>query len=92
MSLKSSCRLCYERFEKNRVSTWVSSVSDCGSELQKAQQPLKAKPYCAHLSIRDHEVLELISRSGGHSEAKSPMFSPQASLVLIYRASEGVKG
>ncbi|GFU49989.1 hypothetical protein TNCV_2362671 [Trichonephila clavipes] len=39
------------------------------------------------------EVHEQMSRSGGQSEAKPPQcFSPQASLVLIYRPTEGMKG
>ncbi|GFX27501.1 DUF1758 domain-containing protein [Trichonephila clavipes] len=33
-----------------------------------------------------------MSRSGGQSETKLLVFSPQASLVLIYRPTEGMKG
>ncbi|GFT36088.1 hypothetical protein TNCV_4179011 [Trichonephila clavipes] len=33
-----------------------------------------------------------MSRSGGQSEAKPPVFSPQASVVLIYQPTEGMKG
>ncbi|GFX65476.1 hypothetical protein TNCV_4735241 [Trichonephila clavipes] len=33
-----------------------------------------------------------MSRSVGQSEAKPPVFSPQASLVLIYRPTGGMKG
>ncbi|GFY33336.1 hypothetical protein TNCV_1897881 [Trichonephila clavipes] len=43
---------------------------------------MRAKDYCAHLSIRDlgTEVQEQMFRSGGQSDAKPPVFSPQASL------------
>ncbi|GFS57076.1 hypothetical protein TNCV_4238581 [Trichonephila clavipes] len=37
------------------------------------------------------EVHEQISRSDGQSERISPVFSPQAYLVLIYEPSEGMK-
>ncbi|GFW48720.1 hypothetical protein TNCV_4243011 [Trichonephila clavipes] len=33
-----------------------------------------------------------MSRSGCQSELKPPVFSPQASLVFIYRSTEGMKG
>ncbi|GFX78022.1 hypothetical protein TNCV_971761 [Trichonephila clavipes] len=35
------------------------------------------------------KVQEQMSRSGGQSEVKPSVFSPQASLVLIYRPTEG---
>ncbi|GFS60141.1 hypothetical protein TNCV_2826631 [Trichonephila clavipes] len=39
------------------------------------------------------EVHEQMSRSGGQSEARPPVFKSQASLVLIYRpTAEGMKG
>ncbi|GFU16939.1 hypothetical protein TNCV_1772201 [Trichonephila clavipes] len=38
------------------------------------------------------EAHEEMSRSGGQSEAKPPVFSPQASVVLIYQPTEGMKG
>ncbi|GFT01838.1 hypothetical protein TNCV_4206131 [Trichonephila clavipes] len=38
-----------------------------------AQQPMKARAYCAHPSIRA-EVYEQMSRSGGQSEARPPVF------------------
>ncbi|GFW30525.1 hypothetical protein TNCV_454631 [Trichonephila clavipes] len=43
-----------------------------------AQQPMKAKAYCVHLSIRDHWALRCMSRCPDQSEAKPPVFSPQA--------------
>ncbi|GFU13872.1 hypothetical protein TNCV_940541 [Trichonephila clavipes] len=57
------------------------------------QHPMRAKAYCAYISIRDlgagmHEHMSL---SGGQYEAKSPVVSPQASLALIYRPTEGMK-
>ncbi|GFT42398.1 hypothetical protein TNCV_1786781 [Trichonephila clavipes] len=36
----------------------------------------------------DTEVQEQMFRSGGQSDAKHPVFSSQASLVLIYRPIE----
>ncbi|GFT34331.1 hypothetical protein TNCV_3676711 [Trichonephila clavipes] len=59
------------------------------------QQPIRAKAYCVlgqALVILDAEVHELMLRSGGQSDAKSPMFSSQASLVHIYRPTEGMNG
>ncbi|GFV19094.1 hypothetical protein TNCV_3223131 [Trichonephila clavipes] len=41
--------------------------------------------------LKSAEVHEQMSRSGSQSEAKPLVFSPQASLVLIYRPTEGVK-
>ncbi|GFW56804.1 hypothetical protein TNCV_160341 [Trichonephila clavipes] len=38
------------------------------------------------------EVYEQIFRSGGQSDAKPPVLRSQASLVLIYRPTEGMKG
>ncbi|GFS89948.1 hypothetical protein TNCV_506781 [Trichonephila clavipes] len=38
------------------------------------------------------EVLEVIFRSGGQSEAKPTVLSSQAMLVLIYRPIEGMEG
>ncbi|GFV33103.1 hypothetical protein TNCV_509421 [Trichonephila clavipes] len=35
---------------------------------------------------------EQVFRLGGQSDAKSPVFGSQASLVLIYRPTEGIKG
>ncbi|GFV85750.1 hypothetical protein TNCV_2003701 [Trichonephila clavipes] len=37
-------------------------------------------------------VHEQMFLSGGQSDAKSPVFSSQASLVLIYRSNEEMKG
>ncbi|GFU65456.1 hypothetical protein TNCV_633791 [Trichonephila clavipes] len=48
-----------------------------------AEQPKRAKAYCAQLSIRDHWALK--SRSGDQSKLKPPVFSLQAILVLIFR-------
>ncbi|GFX29412.1 hypothetical protein TNCV_3997881 [Trichonephila clavipes] len=55
---------------------------------------MRAKAYYAHLSIRSlgAEAHEQMPRSCGQSEAKPPVFSPQASLILIYRPAEGMKG
>ncbi|GFV91033.1 hypothetical protein TNCV_1249151 [Trichonephila clavipes] len=38
------------------------------------------------------EVHEQMSESGGQSETSPPVLSLQASLVLIYRPTEGMKG
>ncbi|GFW89471.1 hypothetical protein TNCV_3967611 [Trichonephila clavipes] len=59
-----------------------------------AQQPMKAKGYCAQLSIRDFrpEENEQMFRSGGQPDAKPPVLSSQTSLVLIYQPIEGIKG
>ncbi|GFV93690.1 hypothetical protein TNCV_365911 [Trichonephila clavipes] len=51
-----------------------------------AQQHMRA------ISVLGAEVHEQISRSGGQSEVKLPVFSPQASLVLIYQPTEVMKG
>ncbi|GFV55537.1 hypothetical protein TNCV_2573771 [Trichonephila clavipes] len=40
----------------------------------------------------DPEVHEQMFRSSGQSDAKHPVLSSQESLVLIYRATEGMKG
>ncbi|GFU62149.1 hypothetical protein TNCV_2473841 [Trichonephila clavipes] len=37
------------------------------------------------------EVREQMSRSGGQSKAKPSVFCPRASLVLLYRPTEGMK-
>ncbi|GFT29630.1 uncharacterized protein TNCV_4890721 [Trichonephila clavipes] len=53
-----------------------------------AQQPMRARAYCAHPSIRDHWVLRCMSRCDDQvvSLKRDPQsLSPQASLVLIYR-------
>ncbi|GFW08875.1 hypothetical protein TNCV_3474291 [Trichonephila clavipes] len=67
---------------------------DPGPLHKLAQQPMKAKAYCAHLSIRDHsaEVHEQMSQSGGQSDVNPPVFSHQASLLLICRPTEEMKG
>ncbi|GFX30643.1 hypothetical protein TNCV_4861671 [Trichonephila clavipes] len=44
--------------------------------------------YTWPLSAEGHEQM---SRSGGQSDAKPPLSSSQASLVLIYRPTEGMK-
>ncbi|GFS75823.1 hypothetical protein TNCV_4665001 [Trichonephila clavipes] len=49
---------------------------------------MRAKAYCAHLSIRNHWTLRCMSRCSDQVvslKRKPPVFSPQASLVLIYR-------
>ncbi|GFV24398.1 hypothetical protein TNCV_2005811 [Trichonephila clavipes] len=38
------------------------------------------------------EVHKQMFRSGGQSDAKSSLFSSQASLILIYRPTEDMKG
>ncbi|GFV78580.1 hypothetical protein TNCV_1888861 [Trichonephila clavipes] len=45
-----------------------------------AQQPMRARTYCAHRSIRDHWALRCMSRSGGHSEARPPVFKSPSKL------------
>ncbi|GFU42317.1 hypothetical protein TNCV_4554751 [Trichonephila clavipes] len=59
-----------------------------------AQQLMRAKASCANHSFRDHGHCGawVMFRSGGQSVVKSPVFSSQASLVLIYRPPEGMKG
>ncbi|GFW85979.1 hypothetical protein TNCV_1967871 [Trichonephila clavipes] len=49
------------------------------------------KAYCAPLSIRDHWALRCMSRCPDqviNLKRKTPVFSPQASLVLICRPTE----
>ncbi|GFV57753.1 uncharacterized protein TNCV_4463511 [Trichonephila clavipes] len=51
-------------------------------------QPMKARAYCPHPSIRDHWMLRCMSRYSDQvvSLKRDPQrLSPQASLVLIYR-------
>ncbi|GFW93701.1 uncharacterized protein TNCV_4542281 [Trichonephila clavipes] len=61
-----------------------------------AQQPMRAKAYCAHPSIRDHMALRCMSRCPDQvvSQKRDPQcLSPQTSLVLIYRPiAVGMKG
>ncbi|GFV49677.1 hypothetical protein TNCV_1959851 [Trichonephila clavipes] len=64
-------------FEVNLLNFLLNSV---------AQQPIRAKAYCFYLSIR--ETHKQMPRLGGQSEAKPPVFSPQISLVLVYRPTE----
>ncbi|GFX91153.1 hypothetical protein TNCV_1245681 [Trichonephila clavipes] len=57
-----------------------------------AQQPIRAKTYCAHLSVRNQWALRCLIRC--HDQVVSlkrdpKCFSLQASLVLIYRSTEG---
>ncbi|GFX04308.1 uncharacterized protein TNCV_3974561 [Trichonephila clavipes] len=57
------------------------------------QQPMRA--YCAHPSIRDHWALRYMSRCPDQvaSLKRDPQcLSPQASLVLIYRPTDEMKG
>ncbi|GFY02469.1 hypothetical protein TNCV_3503501 [Trichonephila clavipes] len=67
----------------------VSSTKPNGSNSNSvAQQPMRARTYCAHPSIRDHWALRCMSRctdSGGQFEARPQCLSSQRSLVLIYR-------
>ncbi|GFX73576.1 hypothetical protein TNCV_2342811 [Trichonephila clavipes] len=55
---------------------------------------MRAKAYCAYLSLRDlgAEMDVQMFCSNGQSDAKPPVFSFQASLVLIYQPTEGMKG
>ncbi|GFV92644.1 hypothetical protein TNCV_1374951 [Trichonephila clavipes] len=48
---------------------------------------MRAKVYCAQLSIRDLEPCG----ARPNADTESPLLSPQASLVLIYRPAEGMK-
>ncbi|GFW02411.1 hypothetical protein TNCV_1733261 [Trichonephila clavipes] len=54
---------------------------------------MRAKDYCAHISMLDlgPEVHEQMFRSSGQSEVKHPELSSQASLVLLYPSTEGMK-
>ncbi|GFU54310.1 hypothetical protein TNCV_576861 [Trichonephila clavipes] len=66
-----------------------------GSYATVVQQPMRAKAYCAHLSIRDHWALRCMSTCPDQvvSLKRNPQcFSTQASLVLIHRPIEGMKG
>ncbi|GFX92028.1 hypothetical protein TNCV_5004921 [Trichonephila clavipes] len=50
------------------------------------------KAYCARLGLHDLGCYEQMFCSGGQSESKSPVFSSEASLILIYQPTEGMKG
>ncbi|GFV48142.1 uncharacterized protein TNCV_3554211 [Trichonephila clavipes] len=60
------------------------------------QQPMSARGYCAHPSIRDRWALRCMSRCPDQvfSMKRDPQcLSPQASLVLVYRTTAvGMKG
>ncbi|GFV13890.1 hypothetical protein TNCV_523691 [Trichonephila clavipes] len=51
---------------------------------------MRAKAYCVYLSLRNLGIGVHVQmfRSSGQSDAKSPVFSSQASLVDIYRQTE----
>ncbi|GFU39615.1 uncharacterized protein TNCV_1793451 [Trichonephila clavipes] len=61
-----------------------------------AQQPKRARAYCAHPSIRDHWALRCMSRCSDQVvslKRDSQCLIPQASLVLIYRPTAvGMRG
>ncbi|GFT21672.1 hypothetical protein TNCV_617751 [Trichonephila clavipes] len=54
---------------------------------------MRVKAYCVYLSLRDlgTGLPVQMFRSSGQSDAKLPVFSSQASLVLIYKPTEGIK-
>ncbi|GFV10991.1 hypothetical protein TNCV_2383091 [Trichonephila clavipes] len=56
---------------------------------------MRDRAYCAHPSIRDHWALRCMSRYPDQvvSLKRDPQcLSPQASLILIYRPTEEMKG
>ncbi|GFW59252.1 hypothetical protein TNCV_2781831 [Trichonephila clavipes] len=53
--------------------------------------PRPALPILVYVTLGP-EVHEQMFRSGGQSDAKPPVLSFQAILVLIYRPTEGMKG
>ncbi|GFY35887.1 glutamate receptor ionotropic, delta-1 [Trichonephila clavipes] len=72
---------------------------ECNKHLNsnsRAQQPLRARAYCAHHRKRDHWALRCMSRCPDqvvNLQRDFRCLSPQASLVLIYRPTAvGMKG
>ncbi|GFS55186.1 hypothetical protein TNCV_4799321 [Trichonephila clavipes] len=80
---------------KTGVPAQVSSSSlDHGSKLRVPQQPMRAKTCCA-ISVYvtlDADLREQMLRSCGQYDAKLPVFSSKASMALIYRPTERMKG
>ncbi|GFW92992.1 hypothetical protein TNCV_4209281 [Trichonephila clavipes] len=74
------------------IETGFLQVWSAMRQMRDADQALS--PLIADFEVEmdlkcNRRILELI---GGQSEAKYPVVSPQTSLALIYRRTEGMKG
>ncbi|GFT59054.1 hypothetical protein TNCV_186361 [Trichonephila clavipes] len=67
----------------------ISRAGSSGSTAHEGQSLLCPSQFSCLWAT---EVHEQTFRSGGQSDVKSPVFSSQASLILIQRPAEGVDG
>ncbi|GFW49019.1 hypothetical protein TNCV_3902171 [Trichonephila clavipes] len=70
--------------------TLTNGINEKRERTEWRNSPRGARVYCAPLTD-DTDVHEQMFQSGIHTDAKLPVLSSQASLLLIYGSSEEMK-